>query len=126
MRRVMLAMMELEKNLIVSRLTDGRKRKQEQRKALVKSMRKAGKKLSPEHITQKGCPKSCGSRSLLERMGTFTRAQTRALQQAIREQRAGRIGWRVLKEKFEVILGTEIGSHETARRFAKEFSFING
>ena len=47
LRRVVLAMLELEKNLVVHRLKDGRKHAQEKANKEIKRLKRTGKKLKP-------------------------------------------------------------------------------
>ena len=126
LRRVMFAMVELEKNLIVQRLAHGRAKKHEKMEQKVKKARKANKQLSYGDITQAGKPKSCGSNSALQIVGKLSYAQKNQMKKAIDDRHNGQFGWRVLQEKFTEILGINIKSHERARRIAAEFQLHHG
>jgi len=120
-RRVMFAMTELEKNLIVQRLSDGRQRKKEQIQELVANAQAKNQQLKIGQLTQDGKAKSCGSKSILHQIGPLSTYKKHQLQKAILDRDSGKIGWRKLQKKMSSILNTEIGSHETARRIAAEF-----
>ena len=79
-RRVMFAMTELEKKLIVQRLKDGQKRKKEQAEKIVAAARANNKKLKVGQLTQEGKAKTCGSKSTLEAMGPLTKLQKKTTQ----------------------------------------------
>ena len=126
LRRVMFAMVELEKNLIVQRLADGRAKKHDKMKQKVKKARKANKQVAYGDITQDGRPKSCGSNSALQIVGRLSQAQKKHMKDAIKDRQSGTFGWRVLQAKFTEILGINIKSHERARRIAAEFKLHHG
>ena len=119
-RRVMFAMTELEKNLIVQRLKDGQKRKKEQAEKIVAAARANNKKLKVGQLTQEGQAKTCGSKSTLEAMGPLTKLQKKQLKDAASERDSGNIGLRKMQKKMSEILQKDIRSHETARRLAAE------
>ena len=61
LRRVMFAMIELEKNLIVQRLANGRAKKHKAMESKVLDAKRKNKRLSFGDITQKGKAKSSGA-----------------------------------------------------------------
>lgn len=126
LRKVMFAMVELEKNLIVQRLAHGRAKKHEKMEQKVKQARKVNKQLAYGDITQAGKPKSCGSNSALQIVGKLSYAQKNHMKKAIDDRHSGQFGWRVLQEKFTEILGINLKSHERARRIAAEFKLHHG
>ena len=82
-RRVMFAMTELEKNLIVQRLRHGQQRKKELAEAIVADAQANNNKLKIGQLTQEGEAKSCGSKSTLHSVGSLTTLQsTIAIQQS--------------------------------------------
>ena len=115
---------ELERNLIVARLSDGRKRKQMQADVEIKRIRKQNGKLGVGQLTQNGQAKYIGSKSTLHKCiekGRLTAKLKQSLRTAIKSRERGLYGWRVLGKEFARILGVPVGSHEKARRMAKEF-----
>ena len=121
LRRVMFAMVELEKNLIVERLGDGRKRKADQVAKELQETIKNNKKPRLGLMTLEGNPKSCGVASTLEAMGKLSANKVQKLRKAIKDRDDGKYGWRTLKKKMSNILNINIGSHERARRVSIEF-----
>ena len=119
LRRVILAMIELERNLIVTRLAAGREAAHKAAVQQVKIAKRQGK-LKVGMLTQKGGAKSAGPSSFLAWYGEPTSHQKKQLKAVIKDRDDGVFGWRMLKEKINDIMGIELGSHETARRFAKE------
>ena len=117
----MFAVTELEKNLIVQPLQDGQQKKKAEVVAVVTEAQEKGQKLKFGQLTQEGEPKSCGTKSTLQSLGSLSTQQRKKLDNAIKERDSGCIGWRKLQEKMSNILNIQIGSHETARRIADEF-----
>ena len=121
LRRVMFAMIELEKNLIVQRLADGRAKKHKAMESKVLDAKRKNKRLSFGDITQKGKAKSSGAHSALQEDGVLSVKQKNQMTKAIQDRKKGTFGWRVLQVKFGEILGIPIKSHERARRISQEF-----
>ena len=103
LRRVVLAMIELEKNLVVTRLADGRKKAQMVARQQVKIAKRQGK-LKVGMLTQKGAAKSSGPSSFLASYGEPTKLQKGKLKQAIMDRDNGIFGWRTLKDKINEIM----------------------
>ena len=114
-------MLELEKNLVVHRLKDGRKHAQEKADKEIQRLKCAGKKLKPGMLTQKGKPKVMGSKSWLATFGKPTPLQRVRLQMAFKARARGDFGWRTLRDKNNKVLKIKLKSHEAARRFCNEF-----
>ncbi len=115
-------MLELEKNLVVYRLKDGRKHAQEKANEEVKRVKRSGKKLKPGMLTQAGKAKAMGAKSWLARFGKPTAAQIILLKEAFKARQNGTFGWRTLRIKINKILNLKLKSHEATRRFCNEFS----
>ena len=115
-------MLELEKNLVVYRLKDGRKHAQEKANHEIKRIKRKGKKLKPGMLTQAGKAKAMGSKSWLARFGQPSAAQRLQLKSVFKARAAGEFGWRTLKDKINKVLKLKLKSHEAARRFCNEFS----
>jgi len=119
-RRVVIAMQELEKDLIVGRLKDGRAKAMSQRQQCVKRQR--GKTLCRQkgQLTQGGKAKVVGAKTTLQKYGRVSAAKVQKMKKASRERAVGKFGWRRLQEEFSDILGIQVKSHEAARRMAQE------
>lgn len=120
MRRVVLGMIELEKNLIVSRLNDGRQEAAKKAEKDLQAAKRKGK-LEIGMITQDGNAKTVGATSYLVSCGKLTNSKKNQLKAAIKEKDTKKIGLRTLQKKINNILGIDLRSHEAARRFAMEF-----
>lgn len=83
------AMDELEKNLIVQRLEDGRKKQAEKVAEELKDTKKMNKKPRLGLVTEKGTPKSCGIASTLEVMGKLSLTKLRKVREAIKKHDQG-------------------------------------
>ena len=121
LRRVMFAMVELEKNLIVERLEDGRKRKANKVAKEIQDAKKKKRRPRLGLVALKGGPKSCGIASTLEAIGKLSQKKVKDLRQAIKDRDQGEFGWRTLQKKMSTILNINLGSHERARRVSIEF-----
>ena len=82
--------------------------------------RASNTKLKLGQLTQEGVPKSCGTKSILQTLGSLSTTTKANLEKAIGDRVCGKLGWRTLKSKMSKILKVDIGSHETARCIAAE------
>ena len=78
-------MLELEKNLIVHRLADGRRQAHDKATSKVRNAKRNGK-LVPGMLKQDGSARSVGAKSWLAEYGKPTRLQQRHLHDAIKAQ----------------------------------------
>ena len=120
MRRVVLAMVELEKNLIVARLADGREEASKKAAEVVQQAKRQGT-LKVGMLTQDGNAKTVGATSYLAWCAQMTKSQKMQLKAAIKDKDDKKIGWRSLQKRINNILDIDLRSHESARRFANEF-----
>ena len=116
----MLAMTELERISSSNAFEMDNRRKKEQARATVAAARASNTKLKLGQLTQEGVPKSCGTKSILQTLGSLSTTTKANLEKAIGDRVCGKFGWRTLKSKMSKILKVDIGSHETARCIAAE------
>ena len=112
LRRVMFAMVELEKNLIVQRLAHGRAKKHDKVEQKIKKARKGNKPVAYSLVDP----------TQHSRLLANCPTHKNQMKKAIKDRQSGKFGWRVLQAKFTEILGINIKSHERARRVAAEFT----
>ena len=91
------------KNLIVQRLRDGQQKKTKQARATVAAARASNTKLKLGQLTQEGVPKSCGTKSILQTLGSLSTTTKANLEKAIGDRVCGKFGWRTLKSKMSKI-----------------------
>ena len=96
------------------------KRTGDQARATVAAARASNTKLKLGQLTQEGVPKSCGTKSILQTLGSLSTTTKANLEKAIGDRVCGKFGWQTLKSKMSKILKVDIGSHETARCIAAE------
>ena len=123
-RRLMFKREELDKDLVATRLADGRTRKQATVAKAAATAKRQHKNLSRGVLTQAAKPKVVGAKSILERAGNLTTNQRQKVSGAIKASAQGQFGWRVCQKKVSTILRVEVKSHEWAKRFAEEFSKV--
>jgi len=104
LRRVQLAAIEFERDLIVHRMSSGIKEK-------AKSTNKK---------TQAGQPKVVGRKSVLEKIGPLTKTTVRKLKTYFRQHDANKFGWNPLRQKISELLSIPVVGVETARRMKAE------
>jgi DNA invertase Pin-like site-specific DNA recombinase len=125
-RRCIFAMTELERDLVVDRLRDGRTRAKNARAATLKKTKKTKQHRKAPRVenivTQSGAVKLGGNTSILQRYrGKLVGEERAKVKNAIKARQGGKFGWRTLGEKLSKILATKM-SHMAAKRFANEFS----
>ena len=121
-RRTIFAMTELERDLVVDRLKDGRKRAVAQRQ---KEAKGKGKKQARTRglVTQVGRVKLGGNSSVLQKhLFKIKGARKARIKDAIFKRKRGEFGWRVLGDKLCKEIKIEDMSHMAAKRFSTEFT----
>ncbi|CAK0793643.1 unnamed protein product, partial [Prorocentrum cordatum] len=96
MRRIEFARVELEKDLVIYRLKEGRDKRAKNVKKAIKNTKRLKKKLSPKLITTTGGAKVSGRKSTLEKAGNLTSKQISAVKKTMKKYGYGEIGLRTV------------------------------